>query len=64
MTALVPVAERSQPVAAVPLCQSSATGKFEFQLSDSQVAVELYSSDKEVAVQWQLSDCPVVFKWQ
>ena len=27
MRALVPVAERSQPVDAVPLCQSSATGK-------------------------------------
>ena len=28
MRALAPVAERSQPVNAVPLCQSSVTGKF------------------------------------
>ena len=28
MLALAPVAERSQPVNAVPLCQSAVTGKF------------------------------------
>ena len=33
MRALVPVADRSQPVDAVPLCQSSATGKFEFPVA-------------------------------
>ena len=33
MQALVPVAERSQPVDAVPLCQSSVTGKFEFPVA-------------------------------